>query len=59
MHYSAYAFAMIPFIPTIFAPRDKKIGQRIGMSDVRITFLLIDFYQLNIQNEHFFAITTQ
>ena len=36
MHYSAYAFAKIPFIPTIFVPNGKKIGQRDGMSDVRI-----------------------
>ena len=38
MHYGAYDFAKIPFIPTIFAPMGTKIGQRDGMSDVRIKF---------------------
>ena len=39
MHYGAYDFAKIPFIPTIFAPLGTKIGQRDGMSDVRIRFI--------------------
>jgi len=36
MHYGAYDFARIPFIPVIFTPWGKRIGQRDGMSDVRI-----------------------
>jgi hypothetical protein len=34
LHYSAYAFAVDPSIPTIIVPDDVTIGQREGFSEV-------------------------
>jgi hypothetical protein len=34
MHYSAYAFAVDPSIPTIIVPDGVSIGQRDGFSEV-------------------------
>lgn len=36
LHYSAYAFAVDPTIPTIIVPDGVEIGQRVGFSEVRL-----------------------
>jgi hypothetical protein len=48
MHYSAYAFAVDPAVPTIIVPDGVTIGQRDGFSEVTTNKRCVEKFEWNL-----------